>query len=103
MARKVTRILVARPRAAAGALPFRAGHRAGTVSRALEARRRVARTNDCHYEWLMELRDLGYFLACIDDGNVTRAARRIHAAQPTLSHAIRRLEDEAGTRLLERR
>jgi DNA-binding transcriptional LysR family regulator len=51
----------------------------------------------------MELRDLRYFLACVDEGNVTRAARRVHAAQPTLSHAIRRLEQETGTRLLERR
>ena len=51
----------------------------------------------------MELRDLRYFLACVDEGNVTRAAQRVHAAQPTLSHAIRRLEQEAGTRLLERR
>lgn len=51
----------------------------------------------------MDLRDLRYFLACLDEGNVTRAARRIHAAQPTLSHALRRLEDEAGVRLVERR
>lgn len=51
----------------------------------------------------MELRDLRYFLACVDEGNVTRAGRRVHAAQPTLSHAIRRLEQETGTRLLERR
>ena len=51
----------------------------------------------------MELRDLRYFLACVDEGNMTQAGRRVHAAQPTLSHAIRRLEDQAGTRLLERR
>jgi DNA-binding transcriptional LysR family regulator len=51
----------------------------------------------------MELRDLRYFLACVDEGNVTRAGKRVHAAQPTLSHAIRRLEQETGTRLLERR
>ncbi|MES1208646.1 MAG: LysR substrate-binding domain-containing protein [Pseudomonadota bacterium] len=51
----------------------------------------------------MELRDLRYFLACVDEGNVTRAGRVVHAAQPTLSHAIRRLEQEARTRLLERR
>ncbi len=51
----------------------------------------------------MELRDLRYFLACVDEGNVTRAGLRVHAAQPTLSHALRRLEQETGTRLLERR
>src|SRR5512145_83923 len=50
----------------------------------------------------MELRDLSYFLACIDDGHLTRAAKRLHVAQPTLSHAIARLEQETGEPLLER-
>src|SRR4051812_39251558 len=50
----------------------------------------------------MELRDLSYFLACVDSGSVTRAARRMHAAQPTISHALSRLESELGVRVLER-
>jgi LysR family cyn operon transcriptional activator len=50
----------------------------------------------------MELRDLSYFLACVDEGHLTRAAQRLHVAQPTLSHALARLEAEAGERLLER-
>lgn len=50
----------------------------------------------------MELRDLTYFLACLDEGHLTRAARHLHVAQPTLSHALARLELEAGERLLER-
>ena len=51
----------------------------------------------------MELRDLRYFLACVDEGSVTKASRRVHVAQPTLSHALRRLEVSAGAALLERR
>jgi DNA-binding transcriptional LysR family regulator len=51
----------------------------------------------------MELRDLRYFIACVDEGNLTRAGLRVHAAQPTLSHALARLEAETGVRLLERR
>lgn len=51
----------------------------------------------------MELRDLRYFVACLEQGNVTAAARHVHVAQPTLSHALARLERQAGTRLLERR
>jgi len=51
----------------------------------------------------MELRDLEYFLAVVDAKNVTLAARRVHAAQPTLSHALSRLESELGERLLERK
>ena len=50
----------------------------------------------------MELRDLSYFLACVDAGSVTRAARTVHVAQPTLSHALSRLESELGVRILER-
>ncbi|MET0794970.1 MAG: LysR family transcriptional regulator, partial [Polyangiaceae bacterium] len=50
----------------------------------------------------MELRDLSYFLACVDAGSVTRAASAVHVAQPTLSHALARLESELGVRLLER-
>lgn len=50
----------------------------------------------------MELRDLSYFLACLDEGHLTRASQRLHVAQPTLSHAIARLETEVGERLLER-
>ena len=50
----------------------------------------------------MELRDLSYFLACVETGSVTRAARQVHVAQPTLSHALARLEAELGVRILER-
>jgi LysR family cyn operon transcriptional activator len=51
----------------------------------------------------MELRDLEYFLAVVEAGSVTVAARRVHAAQPTLSHALARLEAELAERLLERK
>jgi LysR family cyn operon transcriptional activator len=51
----------------------------------------------------MELRDLEYFLAVVEAPSVTSAARRVHAAQPTLSHALARLEAELGERLIERK
>lgn len=51
----------------------------------------------------MDLRDLAYFLAVVESKSVTGAARRAHAAQPTLSHALGRLEAELGERLLERK
>lgn len=51
----------------------------------------------------MEIRDLEYFLAVVEAGSVTVAARRVHAAQPTLSHALARLEAELGERLLDRK
>lgn len=51
----------------------------------------------------MDLRDLEYFLAVVEAGSVTGGARRMHVAQPTLSHALARLEEELGERLLERK
>ena len=50
----------------------------------------------------MELRTLRYFLAVAREENMTRAAEILHVTQPTLSKALRALEDELGKKLFER-
>ncbi len=50
----------------------------------------------------MELRHLRYFSALAGSLNFTRAAERLHVTQSTLSHQIKQLEDELGTRLVDR-
>lgn len=50
----------------------------------------------------MELKTLRYFLAVAREENMTRAAKTLHVTQPTLSKALKSLEDELGKKLFTR-
>ena len=50
----------------------------------------------------MEIRVLRYFLAVAQEENITRAAEKLHIAQPSLSKQLMELEDELGKQLLIR-
>ncbi|MFL9925245.1 LysR substrate-binding domain-containing protein [Herbaspirillum lusitanum] len=50
----------------------------------------------------MELRQLRYFVAIVDHGSLSRAARVLHIAQPALTQQIHQLEEEMDAQLLHR-
>lgn len=50
----------------------------------------------------MELRQLRYFVAIVDHGSLSRAARVLHIVQPALTQQLQQLEEELGAMLLHR-
>ncbi|CAH1193323.1 HTH-type transcriptional regulator HdfR [Paenibacillus auburnensis] len=50
----------------------------------------------------MDIRQLKYFLAIAEEGQITSAARKLQMAQPPLSQQLRLLEEELGVKLVER-
>lgn len=50
----------------------------------------------------MDLHKLEYIVEIAKDGNITRAAERLHVSQPTLSVFLRSLEKELGLSLFQR-
>lgn len=51
----------------------------------------------------MEIHQVRYFLSIVREGNFSRAAVACNVAQPSITRAIRRLEDELGGLLFDRR
>ncbi|WP_422420413.1 LysR family transcriptional regulator [Pseudomonas sp. GZD-222] len=50
----------------------------------------------------MEIRQIRYFVAVIDCGSLSQAARQVHVAQSALSKQMSALEDELGVQLFHR-
>lgn len=51
----------------------------------------------------LDLQQLKAFFQVVQAGSFSAAARRLHRTQSAVSHAVRKLEESAGVRLLDRR
>lgn len=50
----------------------------------------------------MDIKQLNYFHAIVEEGQITGAAKRLHISQPPLSYQLKMLEKELGIKLIER-
>ncbi len=51
---------------------------------------------------MIELKQLQFFTACVEEGSFSRAAEVLYTSQPNISKVIRELEQELGMQLFER-
>ncbi|HEY5524402.1 MAG TPA: LysR family transcriptional regulator [Clostridium sp.] len=50
----------------------------------------------------MDIKQLTYFVAIVEEGSITSASKRLHISQPPLSNQLKILEEEIGVKLMER-
>ncbi len=50
----------------------------------------------------MDLRQLNYFITIVEEKQITKAAKRLHMAQPPLSNQLKFMEKELNCKLLDR-
>ena len=51
---------------------------------------------------MLDLKQLKYFIVCAETGSISEAAKLLYTTQPSVSKAIKALEEEMGIVLFER-
>jgi DNA-binding transcriptional LysR family regulator len=60
------------------------------------------RSRETPIDLQLDFRQLSRFVAVVEEGQITRAAKELHLAQPALSQMIAKLEESLGVQLFER-
>ena len=50
----------------------------------------------------MDIKQIINFITIVEEGNITKAAQKLHISQPPLSNQLKALEEELGVKLIER-
>jgi len=53
-------------------------------------------------DWNLNLREIEYIVTIAAEGNITRAAQKLFIAQPSLSQAVKKIEQQIGAKLFIR-
>ena len=51
---------------------------------------------------MLDLKKLKYFIVCVETGSISEAAKLLYTTQPSVSKAIKALEEEMGIVLFEK-
>ena len=63
---------------------------------------KIEKISICEGELLMTLKQLQYIVTVAEEGNITSAAKKLFIAQPSLTAAIRELENEYNVTIFTR-
>ena len=77
--------------------------RLGQLTSSVAARRRLPRFFAGREEAVVQINQIIYFIALCEERHFTRAAKRCRISQPSITNAIKALEDELGDALFTRK
>ena len=64
--------------------------------------RQLQDLGDMQMSWNLNLREIEYISTIASEGNISRAAQRLFIAQPSLSQAVKKIEQQIGAKLFVR-
>ena len=63
----------------------------------------MRKSDDRRFAWVLDWNLLRTFMVIVEEQSITRAANRLGRKQPSVSNALRRMEERVGRRLIDRK